>query len=81
MGTSGSVEAGHLYAARRMCPVLYLSSEQAACDAMDRIPVVGRSDSLNLAVARGKRAYTSGCVLSTRTGALEGSAGCRAESG
>lgn len=78
LGTSGS--AVHDYAA-----VLYGSplvvfmgserhgltaDEQALCDDLVRIPMVGRSDSLNLAVATGVILYT---IFNQRRGALRGS--------
>jgi TrmH family RNA methyltransferase len=65
VGTSG--DAAHDYRAVRYQPplVLLMGSErqglsdeqQAACDVVVRIPMVGRSDSLNLAVATGVVLY------------------------
>ncbi len=65
VGTSGSGQVEYRAAAYRFPLVLLMGSEraglsaeqQAACDMVVRIPMVGRSDSLNLAVATGVMLY------------------------
>jgi TrmH family RNA methyltransferase len=65
VGTSGTASTDYLAVAYRPPVVLLMGSErlglsaaqQAACDVTVRIPMVGRSDSLNLAVATGVMLY------------------------
>jgi TrmH family RNA methyltransferase len=65
VGAAGSAETDYREAAFRQPLLLLMGSEregltaeqQAACDLLVRVPMVGRSDSLNLAVATGALLY------------------------